>query len=160
MTTALCCSGMPSREASLRNLEKAKAHWRAPQPWRCAQESRLIKRLAWQYFIGVGPRCSLRGLARRLGVSLMYVQKLRQHFKVHPEANLGRVVPTYSQSGISASGQLQTPFVRVLATFEELRNAQAQSERMRQRGQLRRSFRGRPWPRRPSSTQEWLFTRS
>ena len=151
---------MPSREASLKNLEKAKAHWRAPQPWRCAQESRLIKRLAWQYFTGAGPTCSLRGLARRLGVSLIYVQKLRQQFNMHPEANLRRVVPTYGQISISATGQLQTPLVRVLATFEELRDAQVHSERMRQRGHLRTTFRGKPWPRRSRSTQEWLFTRS
>ena len=137
---------MPSREASLRNLEKARARWRAPLPWRCPQESRLIKRLAWQYFTGAGPRCSLRGLARRLGVSLIYVQKLRQQLKTHPQPELVRLVSGYGQVGISANGQLRSPHFRILATFDELRDAQVRSAQMRLRGQLRQSFRGKPWP--------------
>src|SRR5215472_6401912 len=40
---------MPSREASLRNLERAKRNWRAPKPLRCNSESRVIRRLVWQW---------------------------------------------------------------------------------------------------------------
>lgn len=129
---------MPSRAASLRNLEKAQVNWRAPRPWRCAWESILIKRLAWQWKIGAGPRCSLRGLARRLGVSQTYVQKLMRKFAANPPSDEIRVVSAYGQVGISASGQLQSPRVRILVTFEELRRAQGQTDCMRSRGELRR----------------------
>ena len=41
---------MPSRESSLRNLEKARAKWRPPRPWRCSQESQMIRRFVFQWF--------------------------------------------------------------------------------------------------------------
>jgi hypothetical protein len=99
---------MHSRKASLRNLEKANAHWRAPRPWRCAQEGRLIKRLAWQWFVGVEPRCSLRGLALRLGVSLMYLQRLMQQFKVNPESDLGAPFPATAKSAFRPAGKCKS----------------------------------------------------
>jgi hypothetical protein len=34
---------MPSRESSLRNLEKARANWRPPRPWRSSEESQMIR---------------------------------------------------------------------------------------------------------------------
>jgi hypothetical protein len=36
---------MPSREASLQNLAKARLRWRRPRPWRSYSESRLIPHL-------------------------------------------------------------------------------------------------------------------
>lgn len=67
---------MPSREASLRNLAKARLSWRPPRPWRSRAESRVIRLFAWQWLLKHGPWCSGRALARWLGVSHTYVQKL------------------------------------------------------------------------------------
>jgi hypothetical protein len=67
---------MPSREASLRNLARAKANWRQPRPWRSRAESRLIRMITWQWLLGHGPWVSGRALARWLGVSHTYIQKL------------------------------------------------------------------------------------
>jgi len=76
---------MPSREASLRNLELAKARWRPPRPWRSACETRVIKRLVWQWFNYYGPgKWSGRAVARRFGVSHTYVQKLVREFGTNP----------------------------------------------------------------------------
>ena len=122
---------MPSIEASRRNLEKAKTRWRPPRPWRSPHETRVIKCLAWQWFIGEKPRCSLRELARRLGVSQTYCQKLMRQFRASPPNDLELVVRGYGGPSISASGELQEPRVRILTTFEELREAQEQSERLR-----------------------------
>jgi hypothetical protein len=72
---------------------------------------------------------------------------------VNPPGDLVRVVPKYGQAGISAGGQLQKPLVRNLATFEELRVAQDQSERMRARGELRRK---RNWSR-ASNRRLWTI---
>jgi hypothetical protein len=58
---------VPSREASLQNLEKARANWRQPRPWRSYAERRLIRMFAWQWLLGRGPWCSGRALAEWLG---------------------------------------------------------------------------------------------
>jgi hypothetical protein len=78
---------MPSREASLRNLQKARAAWsHRPRPWRSFQESCLIERLAWQWFnAGETRKWSQRALARWLGVSHTYIQKLVRKFQAEPE---------------------------------------------------------------------------
>ena len=78
---------MPSREASLRNLKKARASWsHPPRPWRSFQESRLIERLAWQWFnAGDARQWSERAVARWLGVSHTYVQKLVRKFQAEPD---------------------------------------------------------------------------
>ncbi len=76
---------MPSREASLRNLAKARAKWRPPRPWRSAQETRVIKRLVWQWFTYRGPgKWSGRAVAQRLGVTHTYIQKLVREFVRDP----------------------------------------------------------------------------
>jgi hypothetical protein len=67
---------MPSREASLRNLEEARANWRRPRLWRSHAERRQIRMFAWQWLLGHGPWCSGRALAEWLGVSHTYIQKL------------------------------------------------------------------------------------
>lgn len=130
---------MPSAEASRRNLEKALAspRFHRPLPLRSPQESRVIKRLAWQWFTDEEPRCPLRELARLLGVSQAYIQKLVRQFKVNPPKQLERTLRGYGGFSVSASGQMQRPRVRILATFEELQEAREQSERMRLRGLLR-----------------------
>ena len=108
----------------------------APRPRHSPQETRLIKRLAWQWFIGEGPSCSLPDLARRLGVSQTYCQKLMRQFRSNPLSDLDLVLRGYGGLSISASGQLQEPRIRILTTFEELREAQEETKRMRERGYL------------------------
>lgn len=68
---------MPSRESSLRNLEKARAKWRPPRPWRSSQESQVIRRLVFQWFTCRDRnRQSGRAWARELGISHTWLQKL------------------------------------------------------------------------------------
>ena len=92
--------------------------------------------------MGEEPRCLLRELARLLGVSQAYVQKLVRQFTVNPPKQLERTVRGYGGFSVSVNGQLHKPRVRILATFEELREAQEQSDRMRERGYLRTTFKG------------------
>jgi hypothetical protein len=76
---------MPSRETSLLNLKLARAKWRRPKPWRSYQETVVIKRLVWQWLIYPElHRWSGRSIARHLGVSHTYVQKLRRKFMCDP----------------------------------------------------------------------------
>ena len=111
---------MPSLEASLRNLVKARAKWRPPRPWRSAQESRVIKRLVWQWFRYSGPgKWSVRTLGRRLGVSHTYIQKLVREFAVDPD-KIERLVRNSR-----------------LASFEQLRCAQEETSKQKERGWLR-----------------------
>jgi hypothetical protein len=114
---------MPSREASLRNLAKARLRWRLPRPWRSRAESRLIRLFAWHWHLGRGPWCSGRALARWLGVSHTYIQKL------------ARVLP-----------RNETDFLREVArygipTADALRHAREESRQQRERGLLRRQRR-------------------
>jgi len=66
----------------------------------------VIKRLAWQWFIGAEPRCSLREFARRLGVSQTYIQKLVLPFRASPRGEPIVVARTYGQPCTSVSRQL------------------------------------------------------
>jgi hypothetical protein len=132
---------MPSREASLRNLQKARLTWRPPRPWRCGQETRVIRRLVWQWFAYDGPgKWSARALGRRLGVSHTYIQKLVREFTADPGriiGQLGPVVRLPGRVGVSANGQLLTLQIRLPATFEQLRVAQETTQSERDRGRLR-----------------------
>jgi hypothetical protein len=139
-STAGADFSMPSPETSRRNLEKARAKWRPPRPWRSTQESIVIKRLACQWFMDEEPRCSLRELARRLGVSHTYIQKLVREFAAEPSKMLSqtsRPVRGFGMASISANGRMQIPYERHSATFEQLDEAQAMSRKMRERGWLR-----------------------
>jgi hypothetical protein len=111
---------MPSREASLRNLEKAQAKWRRPLPWRSAQESRVIKRLAWQWFTYSGPgKWSGRAVSRWLGVTHTYIQKLVREFAADP-------------------GKIQREMHRNSpATFEHLNRAREETRQEKECGWLR-----------------------
>lgn len=120
---------MPSLEASLRNLAKAKATWRPPRSWRSLRESQYVRSLVWQwvqsraasegrrvyppcprrknrshrfkagrcacgyerstvdadgYVINRRNRQSARRLARKLGVSHTWVNRLVREFKANP----------------------------------------------------------------------------
>lgn len=111
---------MPSPEASRRNLEKGRARWRAPRPWRSAQETRVIKLLVWQWFAYRGPgKWSARAVGRRLGVSHTYVQKLVREFGADPSGMLRELRSSY------------------LATFDQLSRAQEETRQQRERGWLR-----------------------
>lgn len=112
---------MPSRESSVRNLEKARAHWQhPPRPWRSDQESRVIRRLVWQWFRYRGPeKSSGRAVGRWLGVSHTYIQKLLREFGTDPSRALWQE-------------QTHGP-----ATIDDLKRAQAHTWEMKQRGCLR-----------------------
>jgi hypothetical protein len=134
---------MPSLEASLRNLARARAKWRPPRPWRSDSESRVIRRLTWQWFSGQEPCCSGRELARRLSVSHTYVQKLAREFAVDSSKMLrqtGRAVRAYGMASISADGRIQVPCEPRSANFEQLKEAQKMSRKLRERGWLRSHF--------------------
>lgn len=118
---------MPSREASLRNLAKARANWRPPRAWRSSQETRVIKRLIWQWFNSTEPqKWSLRAVARWLGVTHTYVQKLVRAFKKDP-------------SEMQREARFKAP-----ATFDDLERARGETRRQREWGRLR-EYRRRKW---------------
>jgi hypothetical protein len=121
LATLLKWSLVPSPETSRRNLEKAKANWRAPLPWRSVQETRLIKTLAWQWYKMKEPRCGGRQIARWLGVSHTYIQKLVREF----DGDARNIV------------QQQRAYGR--ATFADLQRAQEETAKIRELGWLRRS---------------------
>src|ERR1700679_1763724 len=76
---------MPSYESSMRNLAKARAKWRPPQPWRSRREAQMIRRLAFQSFTCRDrSRPSGRAWARGLGVSHTWLQKLVREFAADP----------------------------------------------------------------------------
>jgi hypothetical protein len=111
---------MPSPEASRRNLENARARWRAPKPWRSADESLAIKRLVWQWFNSAEPaKWSGRAVARWLGVTHTYIQKLVREFATD-------------------GGKMQREALHYgLASFEQLFKAREATRQEKERGQLR-----------------------
>lgn len=111
---------MPSPETSRQNLAKAKANWHAPLPWRSLQETRLIKTLAWQWYRTKEPLCSGRQIARWLGVSHTYIQKLVREFNADTRNIL--------QQQRAYGG----------ATFADLQRAQEETAKIREFGWLRR----------------------
>jgi transposase len=110
---------MPSHEASMRNLAKARAKWRPPRPWRSQQEARMIRRFAFQWLTCRGTKPSCRAWARALGVSQTWIQKLKKEFMVD-----GREMR-----------RLQA--LQGDPKFPEFKRAQERSEQMRERGELR-----------------------
>lgn len=119
VATPLKLSPMPSSETSRINLQKAKAAGRPPRRWRSVSESRLIRLYVWKWHLGRGPWCSGRALAKWLGVSHTYVQKLSRTLSRN-ESDFLREVPY--------SGQ---------PTIDRLRLAREESRRQRERGWLR-----------------------
>jgi hypothetical protein len=111
---------MPSPEASRENLQKAKAVGRPPRPWRSQAESRAIRMITWHWRLGHGPWCSGRALARWLGVSHTYVQKLTRTISRN-ENDFLREVARYG-----------------VPTVERLRSARQESRQQRERGLLRK----------------------
>ena len=111
---------MPSRETSLRNLEKARAKWRPPRPWRSNQESLMVRRFVFQWFTCRDrSRPSGRDWARKLGISHTWLQKLVRRFQADPN-EMWRLQRTKGDPG-----------------FEELTRARERSRQMREGGELR-----------------------
>jgi hypothetical protein len=114
---------VPSREASLTNLAKARAAWsHPPRPWRSAHESRVIKRLVWQWFNSQEPRnrkWSGRAVAKWLGVTHTYIQKLAQQFTADP------------------TEMQREALCHNAATFEHLNRAREETRKEKERGWLR-----------------------
>jgi hypothetical protein len=113
---------MPSYESSMLNLEKAKARWRQPLPWRSSQESQMILRYVFQWLTCRDPnRPSGRAWARQLGVSHTWLQKLVRKCQADP----------------SQMWRLQA--ARGDPKFAELSRAQNHTEQMKEGGELRGS---------------------
>jgi len=116
-----------AREASLANLEIARARHRPWRPWRSPQESNQIRRMVWQWLvcpvwlIHPGRKWSTRTLAHCLGVHRSYVQKLVREFKRDP----AKMKREEREIGFE------------MATFEQLRDAREQTRAMSERGLLR-----------------------
>lgn len=117
---------MPSYEASMRNLRRARARWRLPRPWRSDQEALMIRRFAFHWFTCRDlSKPSGRAWARTLGVSHTWIQKLVREFMADP-AEMWRLQ--------AAKGDPR---------FTELSRAQEFSRQMRECGELRFSRRAR-----------------
>lgn len=111
---------MPSRESSLRNLEKARAKRRPSRPWGSSQESQIIRRLVFQWFTCRDrSRPSGRAWARGLGISHTWLQKLVREFTGDP----GKMWRLQRLKGDPR--------------FPEFTRAQENSRQMAERGELR-----------------------
>jgi hypothetical protein len=74
-------------DARIRNLVKARKspRWHPPLPWRCADESQLIRRYAFYWFTCRDrTKPSGRSWARQLGISHTWLQKLVREFVANP----------------------------------------------------------------------------
>jgi len=88
-------------------------------PWRSYEETRLIRRLVWQWFTFRGPgKWSARAVGRRFGVSHTYIQKLVCEFVTDPSKIEQEVRSSYP------------------ATFEQLSRAQEETRRQKDSGWL------------------------
>jgi hypothetical protein len=115
---------MPSRESSLRNLERARANWRPPRPWRSSQEAREIKRYVWDWLRYCGRlKYSGRAVGRLLDVSHTHIEKLVREFVMNP----------------NKGNWLEQAYGR--PTVPQLRRAQEQTRQERARGLLRSPLR-------------------
>jgi hypothetical protein len=109
-----------ARQARLINIQKARAaRRRAPLPWRSGLESRLIEQLVWQWWQSPAPRWPAYRVARLLGVSHTWVNKLAKRFKSDPARFRRRHAPF-------------SP-----ATLEKLQRAREETLWRRQHGWLR-----------------------
>ena len=112
---------MPSHESSMRNLAKARAKMRQPRPWRCSDESRMIRRYVFQWLTCRGTRPSGRAWARLLGISHTWLQKLVRRFQTDPSEVLRE------------ARRCGDP------TFAQLSRARENTRQLRERGELRSS---------------------
>jgi CHAT domain-containing protein len=86
------------------------------------------------------PDSGVTYIARKLGVSHTYIQKLRGEFAANPTAMLekaSRLVRLPGGAMVSANGRMLLPEYRQYTTFEELAQAQRQTLKMAGQGLLR-----------------------
>ncbi len=112
---------MPSYEASMRNLAKARQRWRRPRPWRSSQESQMIRRYVFQWHTCRGKKPSGREWANELGISHTWLQKLARRFEADPSQMLRE------------ARRCGDP------TFQQLTRARENTRRMGEQGELRGS---------------------
>ena len=98
---------------------RSRAKWRPPRPWRSKQESRMIRRFVFQWFICRGKKPSGRNWTRQLGVSHTWLQKLVRKFTAD-SSEMWRLQATNGDP-----------------KFAELTRAQEHSRQMSERGELR-----------------------
>ncbi len=109
-----------ARQARLINIQKARAaRRRAPLPWRSGLESRVIEQLVWQWWQSPAPKWPAARVARLLGVSHTWVNKLAKRF----------------QSDSARFRRRYFPFAP--ATLEKLQRARDETLWHRQHGRLR-----------------------
>ena len=109
-----------ARHARLVNIQKARAaRRRAPLPWRSGIESRVIEQLVWQWWRSPAPKWPAYRVARLLGVSHTWVNKLAKRFKSDPARFRRRYFPFAP------------------ATLEKLQRARQETLWRRQHGWLR-----------------------
>jgi len=109
-----------ARHARLVNIQKARAaRRRAPLPWRSGLESRVIEQLVWQWWQSPAPKWPAYRVARLLGVSHTWVNKLAKRFKSDPARFRRRYFPFAP------------------ATLEKLQRARQETLWRRQHGWLR-----------------------
>src|SRR5271156_447515 len=83
-----------ARHARLVNIQKARAaRRRSPLPWRSGLESRVIEQLAWQWWLSPAPKWPALRVARLLGVSHTWVNKLAKRFRSDPGRFRRRYAP-------------------------------------------------------------------
>jgi hypothetical protein len=108
--------------AATKNLALARQKSPCLRPWHGRRHSEIIRRLIWQWewsALKTGLReCSGRALARRLGVSRQTVSRIRRTLD---PAELQMIV-----------------FKQGMATMTQLRQAEAETQRLRQADVLRR----------------------
>lgn len=113
---------MPSYESSMRNLQKARAKWRPPRPWRSQQESQMIRRHVFLWLTcRDSSRPSGRSWARDLGISHTWLQKLCRLFEANP-------TEMYRQARLRGE-----------PNFAQLSHSREATRRMKETGQLRTS---------------------
>jgi transposase len=112
---------MPVYESSMRNLEKARATWRQPRPWRSTDESRMIRRYVFVWYTGRGSKPSGRAWAKQLGISHTWLQKLVGQFQTDP-SEMYREARRYGEPA-----------------YAQLTRAREYTQRMREQGELRGS---------------------
>jgi hypothetical protein len=109
-----------ARQARLINIQKARAaRRRAPLPWRSGLESRVIEQLVWQWWQSPAPKWPAVRVARLLGVSHTWVNKLAKRFRSDPARFRRRYFPF------------------VPATLEKLEHARQETLWHRTHGRLR-----------------------
>jgi hypothetical protein len=113
---------MPSYQSSMRNLALARARWRRPRLWRSPTESIAIQRLVYLWLTCRDrQRPSGRAWARGLGISHTWLQMLVREFGKEEV-----------RARFEAKQRLGTP------RAEDLAKARIETERMRNKGLLRR----------------------